>query len=228
MRRTCCASSGSSTPPYAEWALLANADVWSCYRLGVGADRHAELVFRVSLLDSTPAEEKAHLFYHLCKEGVQDGSLQNYWERVRVLNPGRIAAMLLSDDVLNLLRRELQRTANYRIDAQTLDALLTREILRPGTRWPRGTVRTPRCRASPTVSPMYATRTIPTPGGFTIAISTRLRMPSFSPMPSPSCPATPGRSAFLPMTFRSSKSACDPPISTSASLRRSFPTCSDR
>ncbi len=123
--------SGSSTPPYAEWALLTNADAWSCYRLGVGLDRHAELVFRVTLLDGTSSEEKAQLFYLVCKEGVQEGALQSYWERVRILNPGRIAAMLLSDDVLNLLRRELQRTANYRIDSQSLYALLTREILRP-------------------------------------------------------------------------------------------------
>ena len=122
--------SGSSTPHYAEWALLSNADVWSCYRLGVGPDRHAELVFRVSLLDATSTEEKTQLFYLACKEGVQAGALQDYWERVRVLNPGRIASMLLSDDVLNLLRRELQRTANYRIDAQSLYALLTRDILR--------------------------------------------------------------------------------------------------
>lgn len=123
--------SGSSTPPYADWALLTNADVWSCYRLGVGSDRHTELVFRVSLLDGVSAEEKAQLFYLVCKEGVQEGALQAYWERIRVLNPGRIASMLLSDGVLNLLRRELQRTANYRIDTQSLYALLTREILRP-------------------------------------------------------------------------------------------------
>ncbi len=123
--------SGSSAPPYAEWALLTNSDVWSCYRLGVGHDRHAELVFRVSLLDSTSSDEKAGLFYLLSKEGVQEKELNAYWERIRVLNPGRIASMLLSDDVLNLLRRELQRTANYRIDSQTLYTLLTREVLRP-------------------------------------------------------------------------------------------------
>ena len=123
--------SGSSTPPYAEWALLTNADVWSCYRLGVGPDRHAELVFRVSLLDCYARRKRKPTLLSLCKEGVQEGTLQDYWERVRILNPGRIAAMLLSDDVLNLLRRELQRTANYRIDSQSLYALLTREILRP-------------------------------------------------------------------------------------------------
>ncbi len=123
--------SGSSAPPYAEWALLTNSDVWSCYRLGVGHDRHAEMVFRVSMLDPTPTEEKAALFYLISKEGVQEQVLDEYWERMRVLNPGRIASMLLSDDVLNLLRRELQRTANYRIDAHTLYALLVKDVLRP-------------------------------------------------------------------------------------------------
>lgn len=123
--------SGSSTPPYAEWALLTNSDVWSCYRLGVGPDRHAELVFRVSLLDSVSIDEKVQRFYLVCKEGVQDGSLQDYWERVRILNPGRLTSIILSDDVLNLIRRELQRTANYRIDPQSLYALLARDILRP-------------------------------------------------------------------------------------------------
>ena len=122
--------SGSSTPPYAQWALLTNADVWSCYRLGVGPDRHAELVSRVSLLDGTSVDEKTQFFYLVCKEGVQGGALQDYWERVRILNPGRLAAMLLSDDVLNLIRRELHRTANYRIDSQSLYALLTRDVLR--------------------------------------------------------------------------------------------------
>lgn len=122
--------SGSSAPPYAQWALLTNADLWSCYRLGVGPDRHAELVFRVSLLDSTSAEEKTQSFYLACKEGVQEGALQDHWETVRILNPGRLAAMLLSDDVLNLIRRELHRTANYRIDAQSLFALLARDVLR--------------------------------------------------------------------------------------------------
>lgn len=123
--------SGSSTPPYAEWALLTNSDSWSCYRLGVGPDRHAELVFRISLLDNTSLEEKTYLFYLMCKEGVQAGALQDYWERVRILNPGRLASMILSDDVLNLIRRELQRTANYRIDSQALYELLTRDVLRP-------------------------------------------------------------------------------------------------
>ena len=123
--------SGAATPPYAEWALLTNSDVWSCYRLGVGPDRHAEMVFRVSLLDNSSAEEKAQLFYLACKEGMQEGALQDYWERVRILNPGRLASMILSDDVLNLIRRELQRTANYRIDSQSLYALLSREVLRP-------------------------------------------------------------------------------------------------
>src|SRR5262249_39683077 len=106
---------GSSAPPYADWIVLTNADVWNCYRLGVGSDRHPELVFRVTLSDGKSLEEKTALFYLLTKEGVQQNALTQYWEEIRVLHPGRIASLLLSEDILNMLRREVQRTTNYRV-----------------------------------------------------------------------------------------------------------------
>jgi hypothetical protein len=122
--------SGTNAPAYVQWVLLSNADDWSCYRLGVGADRHAELVFHTALLDSTPVEEKIALFFLLSKEGLQQDALTQYWEQIRVLNPGRLVNLLLSEEVLNLLRRELQRTANYRIDRQSLQNILMRDVLR--------------------------------------------------------------------------------------------------
>lgn len=123
--------SGSSAPQYAHWALLTNSDTWACYRLGVGADRHAELVVRVSLTENTSAEEKTLPFYLMSKEGIYQNAVGLYWEQMRILNPGRIAALLLTEDVLNVLRRELHRTTNYRVDRQTLYDLMAREVLRP-------------------------------------------------------------------------------------------------
>ncbi len=121
---------GSSAPVYAEWVVLTNADTWICYRLGVGVDRHAEPVFQVSLLDARPSEEKIELFFLLSKEGMQMESLRRHWEQTRVLHPARLAALLLSEDVLNLLRREIQRTASHRVDRETLYEILTRDVLR--------------------------------------------------------------------------------------------------
>jgi hypothetical protein len=128
--------SGSSAPTFAEWAILTNADIWACYRLGVGPDRHAELVFRVSLLEpkeTRSQEEKADLFSSICKEAIQQHALLSYWLQRRVLHPGRIASMLLSEEMLNLLRRDLMRATNYRVDRQTLYHLLIRDVLRPET-----------------------------------------------------------------------------------------------
>ena len=125
--------SGSSTPPYAQWVVLTNADIWACYRLGVGADRHPELVFRVSLFDNKSMEEKTALFHLLTKEGLQQHALKEFWEKTRVLHPGRLSNLLLSEEILNLLRREVQRTTNYRVDKQTLYDILTTQVLRPET-----------------------------------------------------------------------------------------------
>jgi hypothetical protein len=143
--------SGANTPQYCQWAVLTNADVWACYRLGVGHDRHPELIFRVSLLDSKTPEEKTALFFLLSKEGVEQNALAQYWERIRALNPGRIASLLLSEEILNLLRRELLRTANFRTDRQALLDLLLHEVIRPealaARSGPEGLPRLPQCYA---------------------------------------------------------------------------------
>ncbi|MCS6777870.1 MAG: hypothetical protein RMJ43_06745 [Chloroherpetonaceae bacterium] len=123
--------SGTSTPPYASWVVLTNADTWATYRLGIGMDRHPELVCRVSLLETTTLEERAALFYLISKEGAEQNALELYWEQTHVLHPGRLATLILSTESLDLLRRELQRTLNYRIDPQALHDLLVHHVLRP-------------------------------------------------------------------------------------------------
>ena len=122
---------GTGAPPYTDWVLLTNAETWACYRLGVGLDRHPELVFRVSLTDGANIEEKAAMFFLLCKEGLQQNALAQYWEQTRVLHPGRLATLLLSDESLQMLRREIMRNSSYRVDLQTLRERLLREVLRP-------------------------------------------------------------------------------------------------
>lgn len=123
--------SGLNTPAYTSWVVLTNADTWACYRLGVGNGRHPELVFRVSLSEGQSAEERIRLFGLLCKEGVEQDSLTRYWEQYRVLNPGRMTSLLLSEEVLHLLRREIQRQSSFRIDTSSLREILTQQVLRP-------------------------------------------------------------------------------------------------
>ena len=81
--------------------------------------------------DPRTLEEQAMLFFLLSKEGIGQDALSRYWERTRVLKPARLTAMLLSDEVLGLLKHELMRTANFRTDPQTIMDVLLREVLRP-------------------------------------------------------------------------------------------------
>lgn len=123
--------SGINTPSFTAWAILTNADTWACYRLGVGHGRHPELVFRVSLSEGGSLDEKVKLFGLLSKEGVEQESLIRHWEEYRVLNPGRLTSLILSEETLHLLRREIQRQSSYRVDIHTLRGILTQEVLRP-------------------------------------------------------------------------------------------------
>lgn len=123
--------SGASTPQYVQWTVLTNADTWSVYRLGVGPDRHAELIFRLSLQEQRPVEEKIAQFFLISKEGLQQNALELYWEQMGVLHPGRIVSLLLTEDVLSILRREIQRTSNYRVDRAALYDALIQKVIRP-------------------------------------------------------------------------------------------------
>ena len=88
-------------------------------------------MFRVSLTDGVNLEEKIALFFLLCKEGLQQDALTQYWEQTRVLHPGRLATLLLSDESLQMLRREIARNSSYRVDLQILRERILREVLRP-------------------------------------------------------------------------------------------------
>ena len=125
--------SGTSTPHFVEWGVVTNANTWACYRLGVGPDRHPEDVFRATILDDTPCEDSLKLFYLLTKEGLLDNSLLAYWEEVCVLHPSRIVQMLLAEESIGLLRREILRATSYKVDSSTLRKLLREKILRPET-----------------------------------------------------------------------------------------------
>ncbi len=123
--------SGVNTPNYTSWAILTNGDTWACYRLGVGTGRSPEQVFRVSLSDSQTIEARLALFSLLSKEGVHQDSLATHWEQHCVLNPVHLTALLLLEETLQILRRELQRYNNYRIDTFTLRQVLEQGVLRP-------------------------------------------------------------------------------------------------
>jgi Type I restriction enzyme R protein N terminus (HSDR_N) len=115
-----------------EWVVLTNAITWRVYRIHFGKPIDNELVIQFDLLEMNP-RVAGHLenLYLLTREGILKDSLALYYAQRQATNRFFLGALLLSDPVLDVLRRELRRLApDVRIDNAEIKAALTSEVLK--------------------------------------------------------------------------------------------------
>lgn len=115
-----------------EWVALTNGAVWRAYKVCFTKPIDQELVVEFNLCDLSPRKESdLELIWLLCKEGWQKARLGEYHEQRQALSRFTIGALLVSDSVLSVLRRELRRASpDIRIDEDQIRAVLTTEVLR--------------------------------------------------------------------------------------------------
>ncbi len=114
------------------WVLLTNGIEWKLFHLTFGeAEGIAhESAFEVNFLeelDSAPDSLWAKLSL-LSRESVQADGLEQFWSQKKALSPAAIVRVLFSQDVLTVIRRELNRNAPARLDIEDVFAAV-REVL---------------------------------------------------------------------------------------------------
>jgi len=114
-----------------EWAVLTTGDVWQCHRIPPG-DPEVEECFELHLLDAAqPLDELVERFYLLSKEGFAQGALGEYWDKAETFRPERLSAILLSEEVLGVVRRCVHRdNPGRRINVDDLKDALVRGVIR--------------------------------------------------------------------------------------------------
>ncbi|HLP00295.1 MAG TPA: hypothetical protein VK171_16980 [Fimbriimonas sp.] len=112
-----------------EWAVLTNSDRWIVYRLFAGSEKRTTVVFDVSVSSSSTAELIA-CFLAISKEGFKQNLLATRWESVEALAPKKIAEIAISQPVLQVIRRELQKATGFRASEETLSEILVNRIFR--------------------------------------------------------------------------------------------------
>lgn len=115
-----------------DWVVLTNAEVWRIYRVTFGKPIEHELVleFNISTL-SAKSEADLETLYHLSSEGWRKSALHGFHEQRQALSRFFIAALITTDPVVDVLRRELRRLApDVRIEADQIREVLTQEVLK--------------------------------------------------------------------------------------------------
>jgi predicted type IV restriction endonuclease len=115
-----------------DWVVLTNAECWKVYKVIFGKPIDAELVleFAVSKLDPK-SEASIDALFTISKEGWQKSALAELQERKQALNRYFLGAILLSDQVLDVVRRELRRLSpNVKIEEEEIKSVLLQDVLK--------------------------------------------------------------------------------------------------
>lgn len=115
-----------------DWVLLTNGTCWRVYNVIFAKPIEQELVVDIDF-SSISARSGADVdrLYLWCKEGWQKSVLAEYHHQKQALSRFFVGGMLLTDPVLDIVRRELRRISpDVKIDSDQIKAVLTTEVIK--------------------------------------------------------------------------------------------------
>lgn len=115
-----------------DWVLLTNGMRWCVYHVFFTRPIQTELVVDIDFSTLNPkADSDLDTLYLWCKEGWVRSALGDFHTQKQALSRFFLGAMVLSDPVLEVVRRELRRVSpDVRIDVEQIRGVLINEVLK--------------------------------------------------------------------------------------------------
>lgn len=112
-----------------EWVILTNAVEWRVHRMVFEQPVRSEEVFTVNLLEGH--DDLLQKLYLLSREGAKKRAIKEYAAQVQAINRYSLAAAVLSDPVLSVIRRELRRAApGIRVDVEDVERIIAHDVIK--------------------------------------------------------------------------------------------------
>lgn len=114
-----------------EWVALTNGNLWKVFRVIFAKPIDAELVLDIDLLQLNPkhADDLERVFL-LTRESMVKSGLYAYHDHLQATNKFYLAAVVLSDAVLDTVRRELRRVSDAKVEVDELRQALQNEVIK--------------------------------------------------------------------------------------------------
>lgn len=115
-----------------EWVILTNGIFWQIFKIAYGKPISQELVLEIDFLNLSPKKiEDIEGLYLLTREGIAKSMLGEYHAQRLALSRYFIGATVLSDSVLDVIRRELRRISpDVKIDNDQIQEVLIQEVFK--------------------------------------------------------------------------------------------------
>ena len=115
-----------------DWVLLTNGIAWRVYRIQFTKPIDQELVVDLDFGNiSHKSQRDLELLYLWCKEGWIKSALGDYHTQRQALSRYFLGAIVLTDTVIDVVRRELRRLSpDVRIESEQIRSVLVTEVIK--------------------------------------------------------------------------------------------------
>jgi hypothetical protein len=115
-----------------DWVVLTNGVSWRIYKVTFAKPIDHELVLELNLLDMSHRNaQHVELLAMLSKEGWQKARIGEYHAQKQALSRFCLGALLLSDSILDVVRRELKRISpGIKIGNEEIKNVLLQEVIK--------------------------------------------------------------------------------------------------
>lgn len=114
-----------------EWVALTNGHRWRVFRVIFAKPIDADSVLDIDLATVNPKDEaQLDNLYLLTRESMVKSALTAYHDQLQATNRFYLAALLLTEPVLETLRRELRRLSDAKVDLDDLGRALRAEVIK--------------------------------------------------------------------------------------------------
>lgn len=110
-----------------EWVLLTNGREWRLYHISFGKPPQTTLIDSWNLINDKSVI-LAEKFGLVCYKNIKKGSLARLWEKNNVLTPQNILKIILSEQSLKSIRREIKKATEVMVSPEEIVGAIRRML----------------------------------------------------------------------------------------------------
>lgn len=115
-----------------DWVILTNGNCWRVYRVTFAKPIDHELILEIDFCSlNSRVDSDIDALFLWCKEGWSRSALGEYHTHRQALSRFFLGAMILTDPVVDVIRRELRRVSpDVRIESDQIRSVLSSEVIK--------------------------------------------------------------------------------------------------